>query len=1499
MMPDTPVAAEVRTPARWRWKNLRRLGRVAIWCTLVLSILVVAMPWLIPKPWLGRVIAGEIGRLMNRTVRIEGLSLGWVQGVIIEGLTIDERPEFGPGPFVRVERVQTEFSPLKLLMGKPISRLWLDRPEVWVVILDENGVQRLNIADLGAEGTQTAPSGEWTATRAAIHVVEEKSQPVTASQPTTRNERNEIALRLGQLACRMDGQTGIARWDIRGQLPTADRSGTTTTQLASAQEIRTEGQLSVPRLKKDVQLNGGGKLTWNRLDLGSIPLHLIPGIGMRKMTGWSAGTLEVQVHEDLSLDWRVHTDLSDVSTLREGLDQPGRLAQARFSANGRWDPAADILALDDFDCRIPGLHVQGSRQADHEPLRVALHSDRQIDLDVDGQADDIELLRQSLPEFDRLLGSRTQARGACRFAIGWTRTSSADSVQLELDGERCEVRHPDRLNLPVGDRARVRIHASVDRQSRHLDLKEALFELGPTDLRVNGRVFLEPLVALPAGATTDQVMEACTAVLNDARGQVRLSTRAAEQLKQYLPFLAEPLHDIRLGGVMSASLSLDSSREFADAHVLSGEMALPESAALAIREDFSKPVGQPLSVLTHVVWQSKPQPLVRHMGLDMRCGPARLWIDPSDSGGRLAIRKTTSNSPGTSGPASTSAISPQEGITADAYVFAAVRAEKVDKLLDVFPALAGRVRSQYGGAGPSGDGTVRLDANIEATVHDGQWRPEIVRLRADADASRLGVDLGSTLFKRTESPAVMAIDYRYDRSSSDARHRYESEFRLAGLSGSGRLVWGNGSERVEANLDATDVEQALAHAPSLRERLEVYRLKGGASVNLRSVADANRQALDVQIDTGNLALHVPGQEPFDKPAGVPCRLSASIEGSPKNDPDVDQRLTIRQVEATLASCRFRATDGQIITRPGTGRNLTAEAIARNPRWWLTESPFRRIDLATTGTLVLDSTLRSLSPALDRFAKKYDLMGSAETSFRLGFDSRAIRLAGRIDADRINLNAAPHLIKTPGTRLSISFDAAGPEPAQSTGTMTPFVVRQCAVEAWDMRITGQGDFWLTEGAEGRGPQFGGFNLTAQYDVPDLSHIQRMIPSLVAHPIGGSLQGNMALAVEGGQFRLGPSHVKADGVFADLGDRRLTFGGQIEASSDRIDCDELIVGVGANRLKLAAHVEEVGRSPRGSFFVLSDEIDFDQLRETLAKLQPAEATTKTSEQERIIRAQPIFEFLKRCDLTARGHIGNARLTGEKTRKVFTVHELISDFKVAAGRVLIPFTCAMNGGIVDGEFSLTADQRNPWFDLKYKAVGVAAEENIKAMVLYDFPGLHATGPVTLIDRTHQRFFTEPDQLNYPEGEGDWIIDGGAYVGRAAPLWLTRLFPGLNTARYEFSRMHDWFKKAVDGRIDHHMIYQGKSYNIYMKGVSFPNGASYYEVGIDLLAGYESKYWSETGQGRVALFTADALVENGVEVRKDIQFVPLHRVIYDVFLRSNVVTAAYYAIKKQVDKP
>ncbi|MBN1341671.1 MAG: hypothetical protein JXQ73_03275 [Phycisphaerae bacterium] len=1540
--PEINVAALGSATGSTRRITLRRVGSVALGFLLAAVILCALLPWLIPKRWLADRVAADIAMAMNRAARIDGMRLGWVDGVVIEGLTIDRRPGFGNGPFVRVRRIQTEFSPLRALLGKPLGRLDLESPEVWVVIVTENGVQRLNIADLGAEGTEAKPPKDWSASQAAVHIVEERVPP-SASTALAGEEAmsNEVELRLGQLACHLDPQTGQAQWDIRGELPSMGGAGASSTRPSgpgggetSGGGLSTDGSLTMPTLKSGVKLSGGGRIAWERLDLATLPVQLIPGSTLQRLTGWSAGMLDVRVHEDLHVDVEFRTNLSDVAVYRKDRDRPERLASADISAKGQWNPSADVLVFNGFDCHLPGLRVEAQKRPDDTPIRFALHGERRVDLHLAGKVDDIGQLRRSVPELDALFGRETTSRGACTFEVSWRRMTTGDRLRLELDASDMEVRRPDAFYLPAGEPASLRLDASVDHAGDRLQVRDLRARVGPMSAQLNVEMPLRPVPSPTTQADPDRADRALGSeegflrrFLHETRGELRVSTQAADRLCEILPCLAGPLRDVRLAGAMNLAMGLEPTQGESATTTLRGNVSVPASSVLKVGEQFAKPDGEALSAAVELALAHEPEGVLREIGLDVRCGGGRAWLDPSHSNGRIAVQRLAEGSHTTT---ATGTAPGEPGYMAHAYVSATLQVEKIESLLAMTPKVVEGLRGRQDGKGLTGNCKLAVETNLANVAMGQEMRPELWRVHADVDTTDLGVDFGDDFRKPSGKRSKILFDYFFDGSLPRLPHRSVALMDWAGLAGQAVYEWGAGCEQARIDVDAFDVPEVLAYLPGLAGKAEPYRPRGGVSLRLQSERGPKLHVVRIESNATRLGVHLPGTEPIDKSPGVPCAFVASLESLPGGNGDRPHEMTIREVVASLASCELRATEGRVVARPGTHEMLTGDYMARHPRWWLTTSPFQELRLATTGKIVFDATLRSLSPAIERLAKRYDLIGSADAALRLEADPDGVRLAGSIEAERLNINASPHLIKPPGTQLTLTLDVASRERPDQPGTTTGFVVHECGLRAWDMQVAGSGDFWLQHGAEAGLPRFGGFALSARCEVPHLNRLQKLVPALLEEPLSGSVEGEVSLAAEGDHFRLGPSSLTAKGVRTKLGQQDVQLDGRVSVSSEHVESEGLDVQLGSNRFKLAGHVDDPSHNPRGSVFIIADELDLDEIRrlpEALsddqegpmaepsgpvgpggrvgsgaASSRPGPSATRpaveaTTDEAAMAEAQPIFDFLKRCDLTGRLHIGRATVTGEKIKQAFAVDALVSDFKVVAGRVVVPFRCALNGGLVDGEFSMTADRPNPYFDLKYKAAGVQAEDNIKAFVLYDFPGLHASGPVTLIDSTHQRFFNEPGVDNHPVGEGDWIIEGGAYVGRAAPMWLARIFPGLNTARYEFTRMHDWFRKYADGRVDHHMIYQGSVYNIYMKGHSMvPTGRSQYEVGIDLLAGYESKYWSETGQGRVALFTADARVQDGVEVEKIIRFVPLHRVVYDVFLRSNVVTAAYYALKKQV---
>jgi hypothetical protein len=76
-------------------------------------------------------------------------------------------------------------------------------------------------------------------------------------------------------------------------------------------------------------------------------------------------------------------------------------------------------------------------------------------------------------------------------------------------------------------------------------------------------------------------------------------------------------------------------------------------------------------------------------------------------------------------------------------------------------------------------------------------------------------------------------------------------------------------------------------------------------------------------------------------------------------------------------------------------------------------------------------------------------------------------------------------------------------------------------------------------------------------------------------------------------------------------------------------------------------------------------------------------------------------------------------------------------------------------------------------------------------------------------------------------------------------------------------------------------------------------YEVGIDFLADFDSKYWADTGQGRVPLFVKHGLLDSrtGELLEDRVTYEPASRILDTLLVKNNLVVTAYYAVRRQVE--
>ena len=62
-----------------------------------------------------------------------------------------------------------------------------------------------------------------------------------------------------------------------------------------------------------------------------------------------------------------------------------------------------------------------------------------------------------------------------------------------------------------------------------------------------------------------------------------------------------------------------------------------------------------------------------------------------------------------------------------------------------------------------------------------------------------------------------------------------------------------------------------------------------------------------------------------------------------------------------------------------------------------------------------------------------------------------------------------------------------------------------------------------------------------------------------------------------------------------------------------------------------------------------------------------------------------------------------------------------------------------------------------------------------------------------------------------------------------------------------------------------------------------------MDLLARFDSEYWSSVGQGRVPIFRSTGRIVDAKFVDQEIKYVPFPEVLYRTTVENNILTAAY----------
>ena len=393
---------------------------------------------------------------------------------------------------------------------------------------------------------------------------------------------------------------------------------------------------------------------------------------------------------------------------------------------------------------------------------------------------------------------------------------------------------------------------------------------------------------------------------------------------------------------------------------------------------------------------------------------------------------------------------------------------------------------------------------------------------------------------------------------------------------------------------------------------------------------------------------------------------------------------------------------------------------------------------------------------------------------------------------------------------------------------------------------------------------------------------MLTGLEPHERGGVRLG---AATDGLEFRIGDNHGWVIAELADLPDRPK---GTLNVLAEALDLKDLAdwaappTGPGPTSVLSAA---EGTTSP--------------------ARKRPAKLTHQQTEDIRR-RAGDLIAALRPLLLSSRI---SGRLSAESLRyfdaqigRFYDARNVELACSIDNGHFNADYAAGLYGGCIRTRFNVHLGDAVPIVTQEQVLDDVIATESMQPQLARYFPGNTVYG---YFNRDEKVSFALRDlvantiEARYPlvpAGQARTVTVDGLVIGRAAPMFVTRIFPGLNLAEYRYRRMTGFAQFRPDGTAVNDMIFDGQTYDMYMEGTTDAENVGRYEIGIILLGSPQSAEWNHTyRQGRIPILKFKARIENGKMYDVEVSYPLPTETAYVIFLKNNVFYRIWLAGRKK----
>jgi hypothetical protein len=684
------------------------------------------------------------------------------------------------------------------------------------------------------------------------------------------------------------------------------------------------------------------------------------------------------------------------------------------------------------------------------------------------------------------------------------------------------------------------------------------------------------------------------------------------------------------------------------------------------------------------------------------------------------------------------------------------------------------------------------------------------------------------------------------------------------------------------------------------------------SGRLESRTIGDDQWVRLRLDAKDADLQVLGQD-WRKPAGVEAglQLEARTElddarrepGAPSEDPNKADGRVVERQHWQLVDSNLQLAGVQVEDCRGTCGTASPDGRGSRSLWRLVHGA--AIPRVTSGRVraqaqvTVGRALASLHPHVGAWLTRHGLQGRAQATIEAEAGTRGARLAGTCQGDALGLvvawdgDSSGVFHKRPGTPAEVLFDVSvGREADDKPWRITAEELNAslgdnlAGVQGQGVAERGDDGSWCLSDARA----------TGYVTIEDASQLGSCLVLDGVQNMSGRcrLSGEARCGQEG--WSLVSMAMDCDALQIGPDSGAVQLDGQALFEKGKAATDTLALRMPGFQGVISGEIQASKGDLAGSIGLVIRELDMPRIEKALRKCMALGDEHLGGEVPGMLNLRSVVR-----------RFGDTRFTVDLNADQLVVElppsqrvevECVSGrLAIRKGLLDIGFRGLVDGGDVRGRVVSQTQVSQPRLRLTYQAEGIRPGPVVDNYLRVMFPGMTADGPLTLVEESYWKLFTPAGMPNFGSGRGELIIEGGELKGRAAPLAVTRIFPGLNLARFDFSYMHSWFTIMPSGRVRNQMIFQGRYYNLYMVGHSDPDRRFRYEVGIDLLAEFDSRYWADSGQGRIPLFTkAGRINEQGRLVEERVRYISAERIFEALFVRNNVVITAYHLVRKRV---